>query len=320
MINKQKQKRKQTVLRVKPDENFVVTPYVENICQRGLAYLKAGYSVHLSGPAGTGKTTLALHLAGLLGRPMILIYGDEEFGSSDLLGGSKGVTTKKLRDNFIHSVLKTEETTKSIWIDERVMIACKNGYTMIYDEFSRSRAEANNVLLPILEERVLALSSQSNDGNYIPVHPDFRAIFTSNPDEFAGVYTPASALLDRMVTIRVSYYDRETEINITKAKSGFSTEEASKIVDIVRTVREEVNTINPPTVRACIMIGEILNQRQGKLSLDDQILIETCLDVFGLPKDNDEQVLEIIEDVLTSKLRVVKEEQNEIGVQEDEIT
>ena len=56
-----------TVIRIKPGEDFVITPCIENICRRGLAYLEAGYPLHLTGMAGAGKTTLALHLAGLMG-------------------------------------------------------------------------------------------------------------------------------------------------------------------------------------------------------------------------------------------------------------
>ncbi len=43
--------------------DFVVTPAVSNITERALQYLKIGYPVHLAGPAGTGKTTLAFHIA-----------------------------------------------------------------------------------------------------------------------------------------------------------------------------------------------------------------------------------------------------------------
>ena len=55
---------------------------------------------------------------------------------------------------------------------------------------------------------------------YLHVHPNFRAIFTSNPEEYAGVHKTQDALLDRMVTITISQYDRETEMRITAAKSG----------------------------------------------------------------------------------------------------
>jgi MoxR-like ATPase len=42
---------------------FVETPYVKDLSRRGLAYLEVGYPVHFAGPAGTGKTTLAFHVA-----------------------------------------------------------------------------------------------------------------------------------------------------------------------------------------------------------------------------------------------------------------
>mgnify|MGYP001579649777 CR=1 FL=1 len=292
---------KQTVLRVEPGEDFVVTPLVERICRRASAYLEAGYPVHFSGPAGTGKTTLALHLARLLGRPVMLIHGDEEVGSSDLLGRDKGVISRRLVDNFIHSVLKTEESVKSTWVDERLTIACRAGYTLVYDEFSRSHAEANNALLPILEGGVLTLPKGSQHGSYIRVHPNFRAIFTSNPDEYAGVYTPQSALLDRMVTIKLGHYDRETEIAITQAKSGLPREEAEKVVDIVEAVREGVDPMKQPTVRACIMIGRILYHRQGRIEPEDPLLMETCLDVLGFDPDSEEKIRPILEAALGPK-------------------
>jgi len=281
-----------TALRIERGEDFVLSSQIENICQRGLAYLEAGYPVHLTGQAGTGKTTLALHLASLLGRPVMLVYGDEEYGSSDLLGGNTGIVSRRMVDNFIHSVLKTEESTRSVWVDERLAIACKNGYTLVYDEFSRSRAEANNVLLSILEEGILALPNKSTrQAGYIKVHPDFRAILTSNPDEYAGVYTPQSALLDRMVTIKLDYYDRETEIAIVQSKSGLPREEAVKIVDIVRTARKEVNTV---TIRSGIAIGRILVNRKGRIRMDDPAFMESCADVFGLGMNGNGRVEQIV--------------------------
>jgi len=287
-----------TVLRLEPREDFVVTPLIESICERSLAYIEAGYPVHLSGPAGTGKTTLAMHMASSLGRPVMIIYGDEEFGSSDLLGGDKGVVSKRLVDNFIHSVLKTEESVKSMWVDQRLTAACKNGYTLVYDEFSRSHAEANNALLSVLEEGLLALPEGTRGESYIPVHPEFRAIFTSNPDEYAGVYTPQSALLDRMITIKLGFYDVETEIAIAVAKSGLPQADARKIVKIVRTLREKTDSTVQPTIRASIMIGQILSHRQGKIRLDDPIFMETCLDILGAGSDSNGQIQKALQAAL----------------------
>jgi nitric oxide reductase NorQ protein len=99
-----------TVLRVQRREDFVLTSAVETLAKRAYAYLEAGFPVHLSGQPGTGKTTMAMHLAATRGRSVVLIYGDEEFGTSDLVGSEKGVSSKRVVDNFIRSVLKTEES------------------------------------------------------------------------------------------------------------------------------------------------------------------------------------------------------------------
>jgi MoxR-like ATPase len=46
-----------------PSNGFVTTPFVEQITQRALTYLQVGYPIHFAGAAGTGKTTLAFHVA-----------------------------------------------------------------------------------------------------------------------------------------------------------------------------------------------------------------------------------------------------------------
>ncbi len=268
-------------LRLERGEDFVVTPQVENIAERALAYLEAGYPVHFCGPGGTGKTTLAMHVAAIRDKPVMLVYGDEEFGTSDLVGGPRGFSSKRLIDNFIHSVLKTEESVHAQWVDNRVTTACKNGFTLIYDEFSRSRPEANNVFLSILEEKIIVLPEILRGEVCLPVHPDFRAIFTSNPEEYAGVHRTQDALLDRMMTIELSHYDRDTEIAITKAKSGFSDRDVAKIVDIVREFRAVGMANFHPTIRACIMIAVIVSSRGGEVRADDSIFLQTCIDVLG---------------------------------------
>src|SRR5271157_3483139 len=163
-------------------DEFVATPHIQALAERALAYLEIGYAVHFAGAAGTGKTTLAFHVAAKLGRPVTLIHGDDEFGSSDLVGRDAGYRKSKLVDNFIHSVLKTEEEMKSFWVDNRLTTACQNGDTLIYDEFNRSRPEANNAFLSIFSERILNLPKlRRSNGGYLQVHPEFRAIFTSIP-------------------------------------------------------------------------------------------------------------------------------------------
>ncbi|OGX06677.1 MAG: gas vesicle protein GvpN [Omnitrophica bacterium RIFCSPLOWO2_12_FULL_50_11] len=269
-----------TVLELEPEPGFVETPQIKNITERAIAYLKAGFPVHFSGPAGTGKTTLALHLARQLGQPCVLLFGDEELGTSDLIGGEFGVRRRKLVDNFIHSVLKTEEDVRSLWVDSRVTSACKNGFTLVYDEFNRSRPEANNVLLSVLEERMLTLPMARQEDDYLQVHPNFKAIFTSNPEEYAGVHKTQDALRDRMVTIDLDFFDRETEIAITKLRGSVSEQEARKIVDVIRALRRSGKCRYTPTIRACIIIAKVTKLRGAKVKAGDKVFREVCMDVL----------------------------------------
>ncbi len=270
-----------TVLEPRAMPNFVETKFVKEITDRALAYIKAGFPVHLRGASGTGKTTLAMHVAGRIGRPVVMVHGDEEFSSSDLVGGEYGYRLRRVVDNFIHSVLKTEEDMARRWVDNRLTVACKYGFTLIYDEFTRSRPEANNVLLSVLQEKMLDLPAARGDGeNYLQVDPEFTAIFTSNPEEYAGVYRSQDALRDRLVTLDLDHFDEDTEVAITAAKSGLPRADAKKIVAVVRGLRESRVCEYAPTIRGPIMIAKTLKVLNGSVSARDPVFRRLCLDVL----------------------------------------
>jgi gas vesicle protein GvpN len=266
-----------------PSRAFVASPAVQDLTKRALAYLDAGYAVHFCGPAGTGKTTLAFHVAAQLRRPAILMHGDHEFGSSDLVGRESGYRKSRVVDNFIASVVKFEEEGRALWIDNRITTACRLGHTIIYDEFNRSRPEANNPFLSILSEGVLNISAlHTRGGGYVAVHPNFRAIFTSNPAEYAGVYRAQDALLDRMITLHLDHYDRDTEIAIAVSQSGLDAARAARVVDLVRQCRAEGSEPRcQPTLRASIAIARVLAARGGEASLRNPVFVSTCRDVLG---------------------------------------
>jgi len=265
----------------KDQPGFVQTDHVKGVLKRAMTYMDVGFPVHLSGPAGTGKTSIAMYLAAQIGRPVILIHGDDEFGTSDLIGGQYGYQRKKLVDNFVHSVLKSEEKVTPEWVDNRVTVACKHGFTLIYDEFTRSRPEANNVLLPILEEKILDLPAARGDNGYLRVSPQFRAIFTSNPEEYAGVHKAQDALKDRMISIRLNHYNRETEISIAKAKSGLPKKETAKVVDIVQSLRKNKENGFHPSIRASIMIAKVLKASNSIAKKNNSDFVDACMDVLN---------------------------------------
>ncbi len=268
-----------TVLQARP-RNFVSTPVLERTAIRALRYLQSGYSVHLKGPAGTGKTTLALHLADLLGRPIMLLFGDDEFKTSDLIGNQSGYTRKKVVDNFIHSVMKVEDELRHNWIDSRLTLACREGFTLVYDEFNRSRPEVNNVLLSALEEKLLVLPPNQNRSEYIRVHPHFRAIFTSNPEEYCGVHGTQDALQDRLITIHMPEPDELAQQQILIQKVGIDASSALQIVRLVKAFQADMASDMVSSLRPSLMIATVCHNHGIPPLAENVDFRDICSDVL----------------------------------------
>jgi gas vesicle protein GvpN len=294
-----------TVLEPSPLPDFVETKYIKDITKRAISYIKAGFPVHFRGVSGTGKTTLAMHIASKINRPVVLIHGDEEFTTSDLVGGEHGYRFKKVVDRFVSRVLKVEEDMVKRWVDNRLTIACKYGFTLIYDEFTRSRPEANNILLSILQEKMMDLPvGRDSQDPYLRVDPDFTAIFTSNPEEYAGVHRSQDALRDRMITMDLDHFDYETEVEIVRAKTRLSKNNVKKIVNIVRALRDSGKCEFAPTVRGCIMIGKTLKVEKRTPSREDSEFLKICQDILASEtsrvgsKTNQMRVKTIVKDLV----------------------
>jgi gas vesicle protein GvpN len=280
--------------------NFVDTPAIHYITQRALRYLNAGFSVHLRGPAGTGKTTLAIHLANLLERPILLIFGDDEYKSSDLIGNQRGYNRKKVVDNFIHTVVKLEDEFRQSWVDARLTTACREGFTLVYDEFNRSRPEVNNVLLSVLEEKLLVLPTASQQQEYIRAHPQFRVIFTSNPEEYCGVHETQDALMDRLVTIDIAEPDELTQQEIVVQKSGLAPADALMIVRLVRKFRERTQTHEKSSgLRASLIIAKVTSCNNVPVVPTSSDFRDICTDVLlSRSKLSQSEASSILEELL----------------------
>lgn len=276
-----------------PEANhFVSTPEVTEMESRLSLWLQAGYPVHLIGPTGCGKTSMAVHVAKGLGRPVVWINGDEAITTSDLIGGYSQMQSESVRDNYVHNVFKTKDTMKIEWVDNPLSLACKYGYTLIYNEFSRTKPASNNVLLSVFEEGILELPTKFGEERYIKVHPDFKAILTSNSIEYAGIHRPQDALLDRMVGIYGDYYGHDTEVRIVMEHTGISQDKAERIVKIIRSIREKLPDAQKPGTRACIMIAKGLQTLKGRddLSIDfEQLCIDVIANKTCSPKDMEEK-------------------------------
>jgi len=278
--------------------NFVETSQVKRLTDRVMMWIDAGYPPHIVGPTGCGKTTIALAVANKLGRPVMWINGDDLMTTSDLIGGYSEIETSSVRDKYVHNVIIARDRSKFMWVDNPLTLACKYGCTLIYNEFSRTKPVANNVLLSVLEEGILELPIMFGKERYIKVHPDLNIIFTSNSIEYAGVHAPQDALLDRLVHIYMNYYDMETEIEIVKSHTKIPEGEAEKVVRAVREIREKQPEESKPGTRSAIMISNGLCAT-ADFSAENvrQIFLDVLASKIKGLTDHRKQV-ELIEDVL----------------------
>ncbi len=268
------------VVALRPRGDIFENDEILSIESRALSYLRAGAPVHLRGPAGTGKTTLAIQIAAKLGRPAIIVTGDGWLTAGNLVGRESAVKTKRVEDRFVHSVRKVESETKAVWSDDVLTHAITGGFTLVYDEFTRSPPSANNPLLTALEERMLVLQAGGARDRYVKAHPEFRAIFTSNPEEYAGVNAPQDALIDRMITFDLANHDRDTEAGIVAMRSGLAMDRAAVIVDIVRAVRNSGLVVQSPSLRSAIMIARIVAAHGMAVDASSTAFTQLCFDVL----------------------------------------
>ncbi|MEE6451655.1 gas vesicle protein GvpN [Gottfriedia acidiceleris] len=262
------------------EKNFISSPYLHSLTERLLSYLQSGFAVHLTGPAGVGKTSLALYIAKQIGRPFRLIHGNHEMSNRDLLGSFNGLTNKKIIDNYIHSVYKKEETIKETWVNGPIIEAATKGYTLIYDEFTRSHPETNTLFLSILEERVIPLYGMKRKESFLPVHPNFSVIFISNPQEYVGVFEAQDALLDRLITIPLEKMDHETEFSILSHITGLSEKESLYITNLVQIVRHHCRKIEPQSLRTSIKLASIAKRNNMPITIHNEQFQTLCTDIF----------------------------------------
>ena len=225
-----------------PGGPFVETDEVAALESRVGRWLDADQPVHLIGPTGCGKTALGLHAAIQRDAPVVWINGDADLTTSDLVGEHAGEERYEERDQYIRDVVKRKSIVRDHWVDNPLTVAVREGATLVYNEFSRTKPAANNVLLSVFEEGVLELPGQRGEKRQVEVHPDFRAILTSNSTEYAGVHEPQDALLDRTVGIHMGFYGFETEVEIVSAHvDDLPRERIEDIVAVMQTLRDELD-------------------------------------------------------------------------------
>ncbi len=269
-------------------EPFVETDAVSALRGRITGWLEADQPVHLIGPTGCGKTALALSAAAARGRPVVWLNGDESVDTAALVGDHAGGERYKEDDRFVSGVSKQTEIVRERWVDNPLSVAVREGATLVYNEFSRSDPSAHNVLLSVFEEGVLERPGKRGEDRSIEVHPEFRAIVTSNDAEYAGVHRQQDALLDRFVGVHIEYYDAETEREIVRAHTDLSDESIGTVVETTRELREDLEVVVGTRAAITAAKGLAVFDSDGS-GVDDALLAEVFTDVLA-PKVAGEEI------------------------------
>ena len=262
-------------------EHFFENKEISNILKRGLFYASAGVPVHFQGTAGRGKTSLALEIARRLGRPVSVMAGNDWLGAEDLIGRQVGQSTTSVVDKYVQRVRRSETQERYDWQSSVLAEAMEKGHTLVYDEFTRSSAKANGILLSVLEEGVLLNTNPLSDTACIRAHPKFRILLTSNPSDYAGLNATPDALMDRMVTFQLTRYSVETESGIVAARTGLDRDTSHKIVRLVHDLVSGASETGECSMRAAIMIAQIAALRMRSNTLSDALLSQIAADVLN---------------------------------------
>lgn len=147
-------------------------------------------------------------------------------------------------------------------------------------------------------------AGRGSEEPYLRVDPDFTAIFTSNPEEYAGVHRSQDALRDRMISMDLDHFDYETEVEITRAKSKLSKKDAETTVNIVRGLRESGKCEFAPTIRGCIMIAKTLKIQNITPAKSNGTFMTICQDILASEtsrvgsKTNQARVKDIVKELV----------------------
>lgn len=216
------------------------------------ACLKVGRNILLEGPVGVGKTQLALAVTQDLKRPVFRIDGDSRY------------TEQKLSGWFDPPTVMKKGFKKDAFIAGPLIEAMQKGGVLFINELNRLPEGVQNVLLPAIDERKIAVPKLGE----ISAREGFVVIATQNPKEFVATSHLSEAILDRFELVNVDYQSEEEETQIVEQKvhalSALKKIDAKITVSAIKaSVRLSRQTRNNPrvrrgaSVRAAISITEL---------------------------------------------------------------
>ncbi len=191
--------------------------------------LEQSMNLYLTGPTGTGKSSLILQLAARMNWQVTRVNLNNQFSVSDFVGRWI-VEGKAMR--YSYGVLPT---------------AMKEGHILLLDEITAADPGILLTLQSVLEGNQLVLTD--NDGEVITRHPDFRIVATDNTKGtdagmnalYQGRNNQDASLLDRFpVMLEIDYLPQPVEAKLLQDKTGIDAVTAEAITKLSGKIREAI--------------------------------------------------------------------------------
>lgn len=230
-------------------------------CARIVAGIMDNEKILITGPTGSGKSSLVKYVCSLLGAPFIRINMSADAESAVLFG----------------QLVVREGAT--VWEDGPITEAVRHGGVVLIDEWELMPPEISMGLQNLLEDDgYLFLKEKpgsAEDKTFIP-HKNFRLICAGNTvgqgDEtggFSGTVVQNSATLDRFTTtVCLDYLSKAHEVSIIRNKTAVKKPIAESMVKLASLIRNAYNqrqvnlTMSPRTL---ISWGNKIVRHNGNL-------------------------------------------------------
>lgn len=227
--------------------------------------LEAGRHVLLEGPVGVGKTHLVLSVLSERKQKVFRVDGDPRFSEQKITGW------------FDPPLVLSRGFQWDTFLAGPLVAAMQEGGALFINELNRLPEGTQNVLLPVLDERVLTLPKLGS----LQARKEFVVIATQNPKEFVATSPLSEALLDRFEWMRLDYPPEQEEWDIVKqslhdqAMHGFAVSDLLGLaaVRIVRATRQHPQIRRGASLRAALSLALITHHWIKKGKEDQEALL-----------------------------------------------